>query len=277
MMPARALPTDLRSLLARPALRRQIADVVRAKAPPDAVEDLVQATLVEALAAASPPEEPEALRRWVLGIARHLVADHHRARRGEDRVSVSELSTPAPSHGARDLERWVEGVVPAGEEHARTVEWMMREGDGEKLEHIAAAERVPAPRVRQRVFRLRKLLRERWREELALVGVIALAWAVWHLTRPAREAAVSPDRGTAPMDEPRERAQPTPSSALAASASAAPPAPSLSAPAPPPRPTAPTPSPSGAFGVPGAFGSSESLGSSPRPQPQPQRRAAPKK
>jgi cytoskeletal protein RodZ len=51
---------------------------------------------------------------------------------------------------------------------------MLREGDGEKLENIARDAKLPAPRVRKRVSRLRKFLRERWAAELALIGVLLL-------------------------------------------------------------------------------------------------------
>jgi cytoskeletal protein RodZ len=69
--------------------------------------------------------------------------------------------------------RWAEGELSDPEAQS-TLEWMLREGDGEKLEHIARDARVPATRVRKRVSRLRKLLRERWAAELTLVGVLLL-------------------------------------------------------------------------------------------------------
>jgi hypothetical protein len=51
---------------------------------------------------------------------------------------------------------------------------MMREGDGEKLESIAESESLPAPRVRKRVSRLRKHLRDQWKKEVALLAALGL-------------------------------------------------------------------------------------------------------
>ncbi|HEX3850670.1 MAG TPA: hypothetical protein VHW01_06860 [Polyangiaceae bacterium] len=59
-------------------------------------------------------------------------------------------------------------------EALHTLEWMLREGDGEKLEQIARDANLPAPRVRQRVSRLRCFLREQWAAELML-GTLGLA------------------------------------------------------------------------------------------------------
>jgi hypothetical protein len=63
---------------------------------------------------------------------------------------------------------------------------MLREGDGEKLEHIARDAKLPATRVRKRVSRLRKFLRERWAAELMLVGLLLLLGglgALWWFAR----------------------------------------------------------------------------------------------
>ena len=84
---------------------------------------------------------------------------------------------------------------------------MLREGEGEKLESIAASEKLPPPRVRQRVSRLRRHFKENWQREVALLaalGVIVSALVVFMLRkdepdadhprggRPARRADASP-------------------------------------------------------------------------------------
>src|SRR6187549_2239183 len=79
---------------------------------------------------------------------------------------------------------------------------MAREGEGEKLESIAAEERVPAARVRQRVSRMRRWMKERWIAELAAVaalGVFAfVVWRIWRQT-PDGPEIVKPDVTAEPI------------------------------------------------------------------------------
>ena len=60
---------------------------------------------------------------------------------------------------------------------------MLREGEGEKLESIAESEHLPAPRVRQRVSRLRRHFKENWKREVAMLAalgvLITAAIALW--------------------------------------------------------------------------------------------------
>jgi hypothetical protein len=51
---------------------------------------------------------------------------------------------------------------------------MLREGDGEKLESIAETEHLPAPRVRQRVSRLRRHLKAHWQKEVAVLAALGV-------------------------------------------------------------------------------------------------------
>ncbi len=172
------------ALLADPALRSALAKAVRRRVPESDVDDVVQATLVEALAAKTAPADPAELRLWVYGILRHKVADLHRRRRRESLIDPGNDETAAESApiSARELLQWAEQELPAGEHGKNTLEWMIREGHGEKLETIAREERVPAPRVRQRIARLRRHFRERWAAQLAaavgLLGLVAglLLW-----------------------------------------------------------------------------------------------------
>jgi hypothetical protein len=112
---------------------------------------------------------------------------------------------------------------------------MLREGDGEKLEHIARDARVPAPRVRKRVSRLRKLLRERWAAELTLAGLLLTLLLLGAL---AYYAA-----GHAPNDTvERERPRPVPSAPRAPLPRSEPQGPAPSLPAGDPLRAAPAPS-----------------------------------
>src|SRR5262245_54187184 len=83
------------------ALRQTITVMVRRRVPHPDSEDVVQAALADALAAENPPRA-EDIPRWVVGIARHKVADYHRAQR---RVAAApaEIATHPPSHETRDI------------------------------------------------------------------------------------------------------------------------------------------------------------------------------
>lgn len=162
-----------RTRVSDPQLRREVEAAVRRRVRSEEADDVVQATLADVLSAAQVPEEPEEFRRFVFGVARHKVFDHFRRQKRRQAEGVDELeaAAPEPPLSARDILRWAEGELPDPEARS-TFEWMLREGDGEKLEHIARDARVPAARVRKRVSRLRKLLRERWAAELMLLGFV---------------------------------------------------------------------------------------------------------
>jgi DNA-directed RNA polymerase specialized sigma24 family protein len=181
--------------LADPALRTSLSDFVRSRVPADDVEDIVQATLAEALASNNAPDSDDEVAAWVHGIARHKVLDWYRRGRRElphdpaDAEAVAAAESAPQS--ARDLLRWARRELPDGPEHERTLEWMLREGAGEKLEAIAADEDLPAPRIRQRVFRLRKHYRARWAAQAVLVAAI-LAVAALVLLRKKHVEEIAP-------------------------------------------------------------------------------------
>lgn len=170
-----------RQQLSDTRLREAVAAVVRRLVPPDEVDDVVQAAFTEALAAQNTPEAPDDLRRWVTGIARHKAADLHRRRRREQVGDTPEVEAPSGPQSASELLRWAERELPDGDGAHQTLDWMLREGAGEKLESIAESEQIPAPRVRQRVARLRKHFRERWAAQTAIGAavLIALGVALW--------------------------------------------------------------------------------------------------
>jgi RNA polymerase sigma factor (sigma-70 family) len=181
---AMTTPNDLRSQLSNPTLLRALAQAIRAKVPASDVEDVVQSTLADALAAAEPPNDPTAFERWLFGIARHKVADYYRRNRrhevvDSDAVATSTNAATAPE-SARDLLRWVDQELPKEPETTRTLEWMMREASGDRLETIAQEQDVSAPAVRQRVSRLRRFLRERWALELAAaLGLLVVVTGIF--------------------------------------------------------------------------------------------------
>lgn len=165
--------------LSDPALHRALKRMIAAKIPATDAEDVLQQTLTDALAAAEGPTDSDEIRRWVFGIARHKIADHHRrAQRYELSEAVPEAEATSAPHSAEDLVRWAEGEAPSDIEAKKTLEWMAREADGERLESIAREENIPAPRVRQRVSRLRKFFRRRWAAQIAALGAFALVAAL---------------------------------------------------------------------------------------------------
>lgn len=231
-----AVSTVMKTRVADPALRREVEAAVRRRVRGDEAEDVVQATLADVLSARAVPEEPDEFRRFVFGVARNKVFDHfRRQKRQAAGLDEHEPAAPEPPLSARDILRWAEGELPDSE--AQTLEWLLREGDGEKLEHIARDAQLPATRVRKRVSRLRKLFRDRWQAELMLAGLAALLCGLGVLYWYAK--------GKTPDDVvKREPLRPVPSAPQAPSrpAGSAGPIPNLVAP--PVSPPAPSAAPS---------------------------------
>lgn len=231
--------------LADPALAAALSHFVRARVPESEVKDIVQSTLIAALDAdaAATPVEDEEIVRWVHGICRHKIVDWFRRSKREVPRDLEEEGPGQPAiaaaesapQSAMDLLRWAQKELPAGEENAKTLEWMLREGAGEKLETIAAEAQVPAPRVRQRVSRLRRYYKARWAAQtaaLAALLLIAIAIAL-ALHQRKDEVAPAPVPTLTPVPVPTAPESPAPE--LPALSSQPPPSPPPQA-----RPPAPT-------------------------------------
>jgi len=180
-------------------LRQSLVRFASKKLPEGDAEDIVQDTLTDALAAAWVPEDPVELRKWVFGIARRKVADHiaglprrHLPAREHDGIAL-----PLGEVDAIDLVRWARSEVGGNADDVRTLGWMVREGlFGDKLASIAMETGLPAARVRQRVSRLRRILRQRWAAQVGgaiAVAVLALAW--WGIAPSAPSDSPQPDDG----------------------------------------------------------------------------------
>ena len=176
-----------RRLLADPALNERLTRFVGGRLGADDVNNVVQSTLTEALAAKNAPETEEELTKWLFGIARNEIADHFRKRRREvpaDPDDVDVADQPPSDGSAKGLLRWAKGELPPGSENEKTLEWMLREGEGEKLEHIAEESAVPAARVRKRVSRLREHFRVRYAAAIGLgLVIVAIVIAILALRK----------------------------------------------------------------------------------------------
>ena len=186
---------------------------VRRRVPGADVEDLVQTVLCDALDAERIPRERAELRKWLVGIARHKVADYHR-RSGRERPSeLGELQAEPPPVEERQMVEWAEQQAHSSRDAQQTLEWMAREGEGEKLASIAAEAKVAPTQVRQRVSRMRRWMKERWLAELATAAaVLLLALVLWHwLRRPTTSPEnIRPDEVAStkpPEPTPLERAR----------------------------------------------------------------------
>lgn len=188
--------------LADPELRRFLLEFVKRRVSAADADDIVQTVLCDALVAKNLPTEKEELRKYLIGIARHKVVDTHRRTAREEVGEPPELVASPPPVEEESLLRWAEKQAPTTEEAQKTLSWMAREGEGEKLENIAADERVPAARVRQRVSRMRRWMKERWIAELAAVAALGmLALLIWRILRqtPDGQEVVKPDVTAEPL------------------------------------------------------------------------------
>jgi hypothetical protein len=185
-----------------PELRIDLVKMVGRRVPQADVEDVVQATLADALArgvggavansavAANPPQSAQSVvspaqvaidpRAYVFGIARHKIADFYRRAKRES-FEVPEVTAPPEPHEAESMLRWAQ--ARAGNDN-QTLGWLLRESEGDALESIAAEAQLPAPRVRKRVSRLRQHLRDHWRRDLLALAALGLAGVLvalyWH-------------------------------------------------------------------------------------------------
>jgi DNA-directed RNA polymerase specialized sigma24 family protein len=166
--------TTIASGLADPRLHRDLARAVRRRLAPTDVDDVVQSTLTEALRAPSLPEAYEELRRFVFAIARQKVAEYYRRREREQRNALQVADEPPVPPPSRDLLDWAARAIPQEGHAEETLEWMLRESEGETLAEIAGSAQVPAPLVRKRVSRLRQHLRSAWSKEAAAMALLGL-------------------------------------------------------------------------------------------------------
>lgn len=203
-----ATPTPAH-ILGTPEVRRGLEAQLRQRVPSQDVEDLAQAVLADALASPSIPRDGDGLRRWLSAIARHRIADFHR-RRARTRAwfEPDEAAEAVASNQTAFEERQVLHALlgeSRSQREAETLRWLLREHAGDRLVDIATEHGVPAPVVRQRISRLRRLLRARWQVLGGLATLLALALVVGASVSDAPSAAsitLEPPREAVVGDEP---------------------------------------------------------------------------
>jgi DNA-directed RNA polymerase specialized sigma24 family protein len=175
-VPCTPPPADpLRQSLADASILGRLHSMVRRTIPADAVRDVVHQVVCEALAAAEPPDDPDAVRPWLFGIARHKVADFHRARRAiAAGVDLEQLSAREAPLEARSLLRGILADASSDPRAVQTMDWMAREAEGERLDDLAREAALRPATVRQRVSRMRRWLRKRWAGEALLLAALSL-------------------------------------------------------------------------------------------------------
>jgi len=184
--------------------RRFLRDYVKRRVSDGDIDDVVQTVLVEALASKTVPDGETDLRKWLIGVARHKIADLHRRAGREQPSELPDVETSPGPVEERELIRWVEKQAKGSKDAEKTLDWMAREGEGDKLEHIAEEESLPAATVRQRVSRMRRWMKERWLAELAAVAALGiLAFVVWRFVLQPKEIAVpEPENPPVPTARP---------------------------------------------------------------------------
>ncbi|WP_394839434.1 sigma-70 family RNA polymerase sigma factor [Pendulispora rubella] len=164
--------------------------VVRRRVPAADVDDVVQATLCDAMGAGRIPERRDDLRRWLVGIARHKATDHIRRICREAALEADDVSAPAPPTDVIILLK--NAIADAAQQPAMrsTMELALREADGESYAELARSGAATEVALRQRVSRFRRSMAVRWLAAAAVVGLLAMhaAWSCRH-----RPRAILPD------------------------------------------------------------------------------------
>lgn len=165
--------------LADPQLLRSLTTCLRRRVPTSDVEDVAQTVLCDALASDGAPEDPDELRKWVAGIARHKVADYHRRAKRivlDDEACEAVAAQPHAAE-ARGLLADVAACATSDRDR-EALGWLVREHGGEHLSEIAREAGLSGAAVRQRVSRFRRVLRARFGAALTIALAIAAASAM---------------------------------------------------------------------------------------------------
>ncbi|CAN5712801.1 N/A [soil metagenome] len=171
--PALVLQGELAAL--RPLVRAIVAKALRSAPTHADVDDAVAETMRRALEGATRIRDGEPIRPWVIGIAKHVAMDVHRARArgatirsddsgdGADKVPDSSPSPFDRVAHAQDRKRLESALatLPGGMREAL----LLFHADGKSYAEIAARLRVPVGTVATWILRARRSLAESLAEE----------------------------------------------------------------------------------------------------------------
>ena len=212
------------AFLADAAILASLRKAIASRVPKQEVEDLAQATLLEAWAAVDYPAERDGFAKWLSIKGKSNAIDFLRksGRRkrwhDEEDEEVDALPTAHAErvHDARDALRFAQAKLDERAGAGTSVRWLMLRVRGESFASIAEAEGVAEATVTKSVRRLRVHLRTAW----VAVAAVAIFWLLRALfgrnpqnevAHPHVESSVSPPEAPAPSSSVDQTPTPPPS------------------------------------------------------------------
>jgi DNA-directed RNA polymerase specialized sigma24 family protein len=173
-------PSSLEDALEDDGVRELVSSTVRRAVPALDADDVAQGVFCDALGTRTLPSNPLEIPYWLVGIARHHIANYFRRRPREVFGVPADAPVAPPTFESREALGHVFARVGDDADAKKTLEWMVLEHEGIPLKSIAEAERVSPAAVRARVYRLRTRLR---RELAYLVAGVLLVVGAGALVR----------------------------------------------------------------------------------------------
>lgn len=162
--------------LSSPAMRKALRKAVSRYVPAGEVEDVVQATLLEAQASPTYPSEAKAFERWLCGKGRSNAIDWRRRQTRSERILGTRDGEDADGIAATsvDIEHrerlaFALGRIEA-ESHKKGMRWLVATMLGRTTREIGATEGIHEDTVERAVERAQKNMRYAW-IAIAAVGL----------------------------------------------------------------------------------------------------------
>jgi DNA-directed RNA polymerase specialized sigma24 family protein len=223
-MAARPPPHPSARRIATPAVRAKILAAIGRKLQPADRDDVMQRTYIRLFALLDRLPEGDEELLGLVGVVTHgQVVDQHRRTTVRDGRLVEEseaadveespeVATPEQSVEWKALYDLAERAANDGLIPPESLGWAERLARGDTYEQIGADEGLPAATVRKRMERVRKILRERWREATGLTGaILGVVLLFFWLRRPVEPGIVpeayvpQPSVTAAPAEETAEQ------------------------------------------------------------------------